>query len=174
MARVSRSPDRSPDGGPEAAPASSRVFAFRADHEMVSMLAQMPNASEFIRRAIARSLEEPCPVCDGRGVVAPGFRAEMERLAAHFVLRRCDCCSAEYPAPCDTGGPSRLRGVDRLRQELLVARGEALCAICFEKAGTCKACGRSFAQHSPPEFVKHWTPNPCGRALITAPRKKKS
>src|SRR5262252_8369092 len=118
-----------------------RVFAFRADPAMVQALLAMPNASDFIRKAITRSLEEPCPVCIGTGVVATGFRSQLERLEGHLVLRRCSCCATEYPGFCADVTP-RLKGADRLRWELEVKRGEFLCAPCLERSPPCDTCGR--------------------------------
>ena len=159
--------------GAGAAGASGRVFAFRADHEMVAALSSMHNASEFIRKAIQRSLEEPCPVCEGRGVVAPGFRGEIERLGGHFVLRRCDCCANEYPAPCPTALMAST-GTDRLRHELAVARGENVCAACLDRAPPCAACGKVYALHAVTDFVRHWRAEHCGRALVTTSRRPSS
>ena len=170
MSRIGRNtPDTGGDLETGPAVAGGRVFAFRADHEMLTILGTMPNASEFIRKAILRSLEEPCPVCEGRGVVTPGFRSEMERLGGHVLLRRCDCCANEYPAPCDAQGAA-LSGSDRLRFELQTARGENVCAACFERAAPCASCGKPYPEHAPAEFAKHWRSHHCGRALVTVGR----
>jgi hypothetical protein len=147
---------------------SSRVFAFRADPEMVKLLSAMPNASDFIRKAISRSIEEPCPVCVGSGLVSPGFRDQLERLGGHFLLRRCSCCATEYPGGCLETAP-RLRGSDRLRYELEVKRGEYLCAPCLDRSPPCATCGRSFERHSPEAFVAHFRVQRTGRALLTDP-----
>jgi len=145
---------------------ASRVFAFRADPEMVQLLASMPNASDFIRKAISRSIEEPCPVCLGSGLVAPGFRKQLERLGGHFVMRRCSSCATEYPGICAETGP-RLRGSDRLRHELELKRGEYLCGPCLDRYPPCGTCGRSFERHSPEAFVAHFRVQRSGRALLT-------
>jgi hypothetical protein len=153
---------------PKGRRSASRVFAFRADPEMVELLSSMPNASEFIRKAISRSIEEPCPICLGSGLVAPGFRKQLERLGGHFVMRRCSCCATEYPGICGETA-SRLRGSDRLRHELELKRGEFLCAPCLERYPPCGTCGRMLDRHSPEAFVAHFRVQRCGRALLTDP-----
>jgi hypothetical protein len=145
-----------------------RVFAFRAEPAMVQALLAMPNASDFIRKAIIRSLEEPCPVCIGTGVVATGFRSQLERLEGHLVLRRCSCCATEYPGFC-ADVIARLKGPDRLRYELEVKRGEFLCAPCLERAPPCDVCGRPMERHAPESFVAHFRVQRVGRALLIDP-----
>src|SRR6478609_9609565 len=147
---------------------SGRVFAFRAEPAMVQALLEMPNASDFIRKAITRSLEEPCPVCVGTGVVPTGFRSQLERLEGHLVLRRCSCCATEYPGFCADVTP-RLKGADRLRWELEVKRGEFLCAPCLERAPPCDTCGRPMDRHAPDTFVAHFRVQRVGRALLIDP-----
>jgi hypothetical protein len=147
---------------------TGRVFAFRADPAMVQALLEMPNASDFIRKAITRSLEEPCPVCIGTGVVATGFRSQLERLEGHLVLRRCSCCATEYPGFCADVTP-RLKGADRLRWELEVKRGEFLCAPCLERSPPCDTCGRAMDKHAPDSFVAHFRVQRVGRALLIDP-----
>jgi hypothetical protein len=132
---------------------------------MVEVLAAMPNASDFIRKAISRSLEEPCPICAGGGVVATGFRGQLERLGGHFVLRRCSCCAGEYPGICAEVAP-RLRGSDRLRYELQVKRGEYVCAPCLDRSPPCATCGRPLDRHSAEAFVAHFRVQRTGRALL--------
>jgi hypothetical protein len=147
---------------------TGRVFAFRADPAMVEALMAMPNASDFIRKAIIRSLEEPCPVCTGTGVVATGFRSQLERLEGHLVLRRCSCCATEYPGFCSDVIP-RLKGLDRLRYELEIKRGEYLCAPCLERAPPCDTCARPMDRHAPESFVAHFRVQRVGRALLIDP-----
>ena len=126
----------------------------------------MPNASDFIRRAITRSLDEPCPVCDGAGVVPTGFRAQLERVGGHLVMRRCSCCAGEYPGFCSENA-AQLRGPDRLRFELEVKRGEYLCGGCLERLPPCGTCGRPLDRHAPDGFVAHFRVQRTGRALLT-------
>ena len=135
---------------------------------MVQALNAMPNASDFIRKAITRSLEEPCPVCIGTGVVPTGFRSQLERLDGHLVLRRCSSCATEYPGFCGDV-TARLKGGDRLRWELEVKRGEFLCAPCLERAPPCDACGRPMERHAPESFVAHFRVQRVGRALLIDP-----
>jgi hypothetical protein len=164
MARPQRTIIDSQDAPKRRRP-TSRVFAFRADAQMVEALAAMPNASDFIRKAISRSLDEPCPICVGSGVVPTGFRSQLERLGGHFVMRRCSCCAAEYPGICNDVAP-RLRGPDRLRYELEVKRGEYLCGPCLDRAPPCGACGRPLDRHSVEAFVAHFRVQRSGRALL--------
>jgi hypothetical protein len=167
MAR-SRRTDSDELGAGRGRRAIGRVFAFRADPGMVQALSNMPNASDFIRKAIIRSLEEPCPVCIGTGVVATGFRSQLERLEGYLVLQRCSCCAAEYPGFC-ADVTARLKGADRLRYELELKRGEYLCAPCLERAPPCDTCGRPMEKHTPESFVAHFRVQRVGRALLIDP-----
>ena len=105
---------------------------------MVEVLAAMPNASDFIRKAISRSLEEPCPICAGGGVVATGFRSQLERLGGHFVMHPKDAAYAtkilhpKFAVPMHYGTTPQLKGTP---EEYVQALGQSDTKVIVMKPG---------------------------------------
>ena len=150
-----------------------RVFAFRAEPAMVQALLALPNASDFIRKAITRSLEEPCPVCIGTGVVPTGFRSQLERLEGHLVLRRRGAAAQERSTQGFCADvTARLQ--EGARPPALGARGQArrvpVRALPPERAPPCDTCvAAPQGRHAPGSFVAPFRVQRVGRALLIDP-----
>jgi len=73
------------------------LVAFKIEAELADLLNQLPNKSEFIRRAIAAQIGTACPLCSGKGTVprsmhdfhgdhreqSPSFLPRMRRSRGH-------------------------------------------------------------------------------------------
>lgn len=118
--------------------AKTAVVAFKVEEELADLLNQLPNKSEFIRKAIAAQLGMACPLCHGSGVVPRGVHEHYAPLLAQFNLRHCDGCGHEMKLPQE---PGDLSPEDRSRLEQFFHGGPLYCDGCYEKAPTCGECG---------------------------------
>lgn len=73
-----------------------RVFTFKADAHLARSLEQLPNKSEFIRKALETALEKKCPLCDGTGSLSLEQRKHMEHFLVLHSLEKCDECDAVH------------------------------------------------------------------------------
>lgn len=74
--------------------AKQETITFKTDAELASLLANLPNKSEFIRQAILNALDNACPLCQGSGILTPQQKRHWEEFTAHHHLVKCDDCDA--------------------------------------------------------------------------------
>jgi hypothetical protein len=115
------------------------TVAFKVEEELAELLNQLPNKSEFIRKAIAHQQPEPaCPLCEGQGIVP---RAVYDRLAPvihHLDVQPCAVCGEQLLLPDD------LEAADpdeRARLEQFSGGGPLYCKRCYRAAAPCGQCG---------------------------------
>ena len=70
-----------------------RIVTFKAEEELAAFLDEMPNKSDFIRKALLSALMEPCPVCQGKGQ-RPAQPARRLRSASWPRVTSCPAPSA--------------------------------------------------------------------------------
>lgn len=68
------------------------IVSFKVDHELMELLRQVPNRSEFIRSAILVALDSACPLCNGTGILETQRRRIWERLAQTHPQAECQRC----------------------------------------------------------------------------------
>lgn len=68
------------------------IVTFKVDSSLLEVLKELPNRSEFIRRAILNALDNVCPLCQGSGVLSPNQQKHWERFSASHELAECDDC----------------------------------------------------------------------------------
>lgn len=73
-----------------------RVFSFKADGDLAEALENIPNRSEFIRKALLATLEHECPLCKGTGVLTLEQGKHLEQFLTLHVLTRCEECQAVH------------------------------------------------------------------------------
>lgn len=112
--------------------AKSTVVAFKVEDELANFLNQLPNKSEFIRRAIYSQLGVACPLCRGTGSVSKSTHDHFESFLQKFDLHQCECCGDEFALPKDA---SDAIGSLREQMESVRAGGPQFCYTCF--AGEC-------------------------------------
>jgi hypothetical protein len=76
------------------------VVTFKVDEELARALGNMPNKSDFIRRAILTALGNACPVCSGTGSLTVSQMQHWEEFAAHHHVETCTDCD-ETRLVCD-------------------------------------------------------------------------
>ncbi|HZZ82252.1 MAG TPA: hypothetical protein VFE62_27385 [Gemmataceae bacterium] len=114
------------------------VVAFKVEAELADFLNQLPNKSEFIRKAIAAQMNTACPLCNGSGQVSRWAHDHYAPLIATWSQHNCDGCGDKLALPRD---PGELSHEDQHRLEQYFKGGPLLCDPCYEKAPPCDDCG---------------------------------
>ena len=68
------------------------IVTFKVDSSLLEVLRELPNRSEFIRRAILNSLDNVCPLCQGSGVLTPNQKKHWDSFLSDHQLAECDDC----------------------------------------------------------------------------------
>ena len=76
------------------------IVTFKVDQSLLDVLKDLPNRSEFIRRAILSALDNVCPLCQGTGVLTPNQRKHWDSFSASHKLTQCGDCH-EIHLVCD-------------------------------------------------------------------------
>jgi hypothetical protein len=79
---------------------------FKVDAALHDALKNIPNRSDFIRRAVVAALEVTCPLCQGTGVMTPGQKQHWDDFATDHRVTECDDCH-EIRLICEHGGGRR-------------------------------------------------------------------
>ena len=74
--------------------AKQDVITFKVDESLAEIIRQIPNRSDFIRRAILSSLDNICPLCQGAGSLTPQQKHHWTEFAQHHSVARCEECEA--------------------------------------------------------------------------------
>jgi hypothetical protein len=109
----------------------AKTVAFKADAELAEFLGRLPNASDFIRKAILAQFRMTCPLCTGTGVVPRGVGEHFAEVVVRFRVRPCETCGSAEPIPVD---PHAVPGPDRTRWEQFFHGGPFYCAHCYDSA----------------------------------------
>ena len=76
------------------AASKQEVITFKVDETLAEIIKQIPNRSDFIRRAILSSLENVCPLCLGSGILTPQQKRHWNEFSEHHSVSRCKECEA--------------------------------------------------------------------------------
>ena len=69
------------------------TITFKVDEDLMEIMRDVPNRSEFIRRAIINALGTVCPLCNGSGMLTPNQRRHWEDFATAHSIERCSKCN---------------------------------------------------------------------------------
>ncbi len=114
------------------------VVAFKVEEELADFLNQLPNKSDFIRKAIAAQMNIACPLCKGAGQVSHWVHDNFAPLIAKWTNQPCDGCGDHLQFPQD---PGALSHEHQARLEQFFQGGPLYCDPCYEKAPACGDCG---------------------------------
>ncbi len=119
-----------------------RIVTFKVEEELAAFLDNMPNKSDFIRKALLSALMEPCPVCDGKGSVPRSLRADLQKIFERFDFVPCSYCGYEFPLATEK---QRKGDDDKARLQQYLNGGEFYCDDCYPKTEACGDCGEHVA-----------------------------
>lgn len=68
------------------------IVTFKVNDDLLAVIKEIPNRSEFIRAAIMTALENVCPLCSGTGLLTPKQKEHWESFSRDHTLKRCDDC----------------------------------------------------------------------------------
>lgn len=116
----------------------SKIVAFKVEEELAEFLNDLPNKSDFIRKAILAQFGMTCPLCTGSGVVPKGIHDHYKPVIADQNRRPCEKCktAVEVPLTTDSAPPA-----DRKRIEQFHRGGPLYCAKCYPHVPACDDCG---------------------------------
>ena len=129
----------------------SEIVAFKVEEELAKFLNDLPNKSDFIRKAILAQFGMTCPLCTGTGVVARGLHDHFKPVIAEHNRRPCDKCKTmvEVPLSSDNAAPA-----DRKRFEQFLHGGPLYCTKCYPTVPACDDCGWHVAMEKVAEHFK--------------------
>jgi hypothetical protein len=118
--------------------AKSKIVAFKVEEDLAEFLNNLPNKSDFIRKAILSQFGMTCPLCTGSGVVPRGIHDHYKPIIGGHNQRPCEKCktSVEVPLNADAAPPA-----DRKRFEQFLHGGSLYCAKCYPHVPACDDCG---------------------------------
>ncbi|MDD5475538.1 MAG: ribbon-helix-helix domain-containing protein [Syntrophales bacterium] len=72
------------------------VISFKVDEDLMSVLKEIPNRSEFIRKALIQALGVTCPLCNGNGMLNAGQCRHWEVFSHGHSVEHCDRCNENH------------------------------------------------------------------------------
>ena len=72
------------------------VITFKVDEDLMEMLKDVPNRSEFIRRALINAFGSVCPLCNGTGMLTPNQYRHWKDFSAGHSVELCDHCNESF------------------------------------------------------------------------------
>lgn len=116
----------------------SQIVAFKVEEELAEFLDNLPNKSDFIRKAILAQFGMTCPLCIGTGVVARGVHEHFKPVIEEQNHRPCEKCKTRVEFPLNVEG---LNGQDKKRIEQFLHGGSLYCSKCYQSVPACDDCG---------------------------------
>ncbi|HPH42024.1 MAG TPA: ribbon-helix-helix domain-containing protein [Syntrophorhabdaceae bacterium] len=68
------------------------ILTFKVDEDLMEVIKDIPNRSEYIRAAIMAALDNTCPLCNGTGMLSPKQKEHWETFSHDHTLKRCEDC----------------------------------------------------------------------------------
>lgn len=69
------------------------IITFKVDEDLLKLIQDLPNRSEFIRGAILAALENVCPLCNGTGILTPNQKRHWDDFAVNHSVKKCHNCN---------------------------------------------------------------------------------
>ena len=118
--------------------AKSKIVAFKVEEELAEFLNNLPNKSDFIRKAILAQFGMTCPLCTGTGVVPRGIHDHYAPVIHDRNKHPCEKCKSpvEIPLNAEAVPPG-----EQKRFEQFLHGGPLYCSQCYPKVPACDDCG---------------------------------
>lgn len=68
------------------------TVTFKVDRDLMEIIKEIPNRSEFIRRAIISAMGTICPLCNGSGILTPNQKKHWDDFSVNHEIARCQEC----------------------------------------------------------------------------------
>ena len=133
------------------ASAKSKIVAFKVEEELAEFLNDLPNKSDFIRKAILAQCGMTCPLCTGTGVTPRGVHDHYKPVIAERNTRPCEKCKSAVPFPTSVEG---VPAADKKRLEQFLHGGPLYCPKCYPTVPPCDDCGWHVAMERVAEHFK--------------------
>ena len=117
----------------------SNIVAFKVEDDLAEFLNNLPNKSEFIRRAILAQFGMTCPLCSGGGVVPRGVHEHYAPVIRDNNKHPCEKCRTLIEIPLSVDGVTA--GPDKPRLEQFLRGGLLYCSKCYPTVPACDDCG---------------------------------
>ena len=72
------------------------IISFKVDEDLMELIRNIPNRSEFIRNALLSALGSICPLCNGTGIMTPNQKQHWDQFAADHKVQTCNKCKERY------------------------------------------------------------------------------
>jgi hypothetical protein len=129
----------------------SEIVAFKVEEELAKFLNNLPNKSDFIRKAILAQFGMTCPLCTGTGVVPRGIHDHYKPVLTERNERACEKCKNAVTVYLTADAAP---AADRKRYEQFLHGGPLYCAKCFPHVPACDDCGWHVAMEKVAEHFK--------------------
>ncbi len=116
----------------------SQIVAFKVEDELAEFLNNLPNKSDFIRKAILAQFGMTCPLCIGSGVVPRGVHQHFTPIIDEHNTRPCEKCKAQVEIPLSVDG---IPQNEKTRVEQFLHGGPLYCTKCYPNVPACDDCG---------------------------------
>lgn len=116
----------------------SKIVAFKVEEDLADFLDNLPNKSDFIRKAVLAQFGMTCPLCTGTGVVPSGVHNHFKPVIAEHSARACEKCKTAVAIPISA---ESVAAADRKRFEQFLHGGHLYCAKCYPTVPACDDCG---------------------------------
>jgi hypothetical protein len=136
---------------PASKTAKSEIVAFKVEEDLAQFLNNLPNKSDFIRKAILAQFGMTCPLCTGTGVVPRGIHDHYKPIIAEHDEKPCERCKSAVKVPLTSEGAP---AADRKRFEQFLHGGPIYCAKCYPTVPACDDCGWHVAMEKVAEHFK--------------------
>jgi len=73
-----------------------RIITFKVDEALHDEIKNIPNRSEFIRRALLEALGSVCPLCKGSGMLTANQKRHWDEFAIDHVVKTCQECHESF------------------------------------------------------------------------------
>ncbi len=136
---------------PASKSTKSEIVAFKVEEELAQFLNNLPNKSDFIRKAILAQFGMTCPLCTGSGVVPRGIHDHYKPVIAERNTRPCEKCKTGVEVPLNADAAP---ATDRKRLEQFLHGGPLYCGKCYPTIPACDDCGWHVALEKTREHFK--------------------
>lgn len=72
------------------------VISFKVDPSLAKVIRDIPNRSEFIRKALLNALDNTCPLCRGTGIITPLQKEHWREFSKTHDVEVCEDCHAVH------------------------------------------------------------------------------